>query len=237
MSRISSLDSLRAIFQGDENSSAEVAPMLDGLRNLCHSYGVAALGVDHFPKNDSGFRGSTAIAAAAELWFLLGRAPNDSDRRRRFVECRKSRPAPEAETLWFHISVENDRIELVEAEPPDGSPATGGRDTVPHQLADQILNWMTKQTTGVRRKDIAAAVERPHHDRSVGRAIDQLLLNKAIVRNANLYELQPPSPIAPAVNDRAPENKQTDIGATSLPPADPTSDGSANARRVAPWIA
>jgi archaellum biogenesis ATPase FlaH len=230
------LDSLRAIWQGDENSSAEVAPMLDGLRNLCHQHEFAALVLHHSPKNDSGFRGSTAIAAAAELWFLLGRAPDDPDRGRRFVECRKSRPAPEAETLWFRIATENGRIELVEVEPAtDGARVSQRRETVPHRLAHQILDWIATQNTGVRRKDIATALGRPHDDRSVGRALDHLQSSEAIIRDGDLYALQPPHPTAAEESDGAPDDKQTKPGASPLPSSNPTPDRPANVEDLAPW--
>ena len=90
------LDSFRSLWRGSENDSEEVAPVVDRVRNLGRRHDSSVLLLHHSGKVPGGeYRGSTAIGAGAELIFTMARELGDEDPQRRFLECRKSRPAPE----------------------------------------------------------------------------------------------------------------------------------------------
>jgi archaellum biogenesis ATPase FlaH len=169
------LDSLRSIWRGDENSSAEAGPVIDGIRNLCHESRVAGLVLHHSPKNESVFRGSTAIAAAAELVFYISRAEADPDPARRSISCHKSRPAPEPETFWVRIEAALGQLSIEEANPgPQSGPERAARDKVKDQLAPKVRELL--RTDGeLRRAEIARGCGRPHNDRTIGRVLDELV--------------------------------------------------------------
>jgi hypothetical protein len=160
---------------------------------LCHHNDVAGLVLHHASKNTTGYRGSTAIGAAAELVFFIGREEGDPDPSRRFVRCDKSRPAVEPEPLWFQISAEVDAI-LLEAAPPapeHEAPRQARRETVQERLAPQIRDVLRTQSP-IRRADIARSLKRPHNDRSVGRVLDRLVAIGEADRTDDFYRLAEP---------------------------------------------
>jgi archaellum biogenesis ATPase FlaH len=176
------LDSFRSLWGGDENTSDQVAPVLDGLRNLGRSRNVAILLLHHTTKDRRTYRGSSAIGASVELMFVLGRAEGDSDPARRFLRCRKSRPAPEPPVHWIRLSAELGSITIDDAEPPDNVPAE----------ARPVRNDVTRQVLAVvrdgqarKRADIGRAVNRDSKDRTVGRVLDELVSAGRIVRSTD----------------------------------------------------
>ena len=119
------LDSFRSLWGGSENDSDAVGPVLDRLRNLGRRHDAATLLLHHSGKTGTEYRGSTAIGAAAELIFTLGREADDEDQQRRYLWCRKSRPAPEPGRRWLRVSTELGMTFVEECEAPNG---VGGRE-------------------------------------------------------------------------------------------------------------
>ena len=69
------LDSLTALWPGaNERRTEDVAPVLYGLKRLAEHHGVAIVVLHHRPKDGGEYRGTTAIAAAAQLGFTLSKA-------------------------------------------------------------------------------------------------------------------------------------------------------------------
>src|SRR4051794_40884637 len=115
------LDSFRSLWAGKENDSGEVAAALDPLRNLVRRFNAGALLLHHSGKGVVGdYRGSSAIGASCELGFKLAREPEDPERERRFLHCWKCRPAPEPARRWLRLAVEDGRVFVDRADPPDG---------------------------------------------------------------------------------------------------------------------
>jgi archaellum biogenesis ATPase FlaH len=101
------LDSLTALWPGaNERKTEDVAPTLYELKRLAERHGLAILVLHHRPKDGGEYRGTTAIAAAAQLGFTLSKAKDDPDRTRRRLHCWKCRPAPEPEDRWLHLEAE-----------------------------------------------------------------------------------------------------------------------------------
>ena len=176
------LDSFRSLWGGDENNSDEVAPVLDGLRNLGRSRNVAILLLHHTRKDGQTYRGSSAIGASVELMFVLGRVEGDSDPARRFLRCSKSRPAPEPSVRWIRLSAELDSTIIDDAEPPDNGPAEA--EPVRNEVTRQVLDVL-RDGRARRRADIARAVKREPKDRTVGRVLDALVSAGRIVRSTD----------------------------------------------------
>jgi DNA-binding XRE family transcriptional regulator/5S rRNA maturation endonuclease (ribonuclease M5) len=112
------LDSLTAFWPGaNERKTEDVAPTLYGLKRLAERHGVAILLLHHRPKDGGEYRGTTAIAAAAQLGFTLGKVKSDPDRTRRRLHCWKCRPAAEPEDRWLHLDAEYGMVLVGVAEP------------------------------------------------------------------------------------------------------------------------
>jgi putative DNA primase/helicase len=112
------LDSLTAFWPGaNERKTEDVAPTLYALKRLAERHGVAILVLHHRPKDGGEYRGTTAIAAAAQLGFTLGKVKSDPDRTRRRLHCWKCRPAAEPEDRWLHLDAEYGMVLVGVAEP------------------------------------------------------------------------------------------------------------------------
>lgn len=100
------IDTMRAVFDGEENDSGEVARALNPLSRVAHETGAAILMTHHEGKNPDGgasrgFRGSSAIGAIAEaLCRLTARADGETLQ----LTCGKMRVAALPEPLYFRIS-------------------------------------------------------------------------------------------------------------------------------------
>jgi hypothetical protein len=136
------LDSFRSLWRGKENDSEETGPTLDRLRNLGRRLDAGILLVHHSGKTGEEYRGSTGIGASCELIFRLAREPEDEDPQRRFLACRKSRPAPEPGRRWLRLSTELGLTFVDETEAPNGEaepPARGRPPRVFEELSPRLL--------------------------------------------------------------------------------------------------
>jgi hypothetical protein len=112
------LDSLTALWPGaNERKTEDVAPTLYKLKRLAERHGLAIVVLHHRPKDGGEYRGTTAIAAAAQLGFTLSKAKGDPDRTRRRLHCWKCRPGPEPEDRWLHLDTEQGMVLVAIAEP------------------------------------------------------------------------------------------------------------------------
>jgi 5S rRNA maturation endonuclease (ribonuclease M5)/KaiC/GvpD/RAD55 family RecA-like ATPase len=115
------LDSLRSLAPGlDENDSLQCEAALAPIRRYAHDQGVAVGLIHHANKGGRTYRGSSAISAAVDVSYRLGRADGDPDRQRRFLEADKMRIGPEPERRWLRIGVEHGMVLVGEAEPYEG---------------------------------------------------------------------------------------------------------------------
>jgi hypothetical protein len=73
----------------------------------------------HRPKDGGEYRGTTAIAAAAQLGFTLSKVKGDPDRTRRRLHCWKCRPAAEPEDRWLHLDADRGMVLVGQADPYD----------------------------------------------------------------------------------------------------------------------
>jgi hypothetical protein len=76
--RVVVLDPLRELHSGQEDSSDEMAPILRPVRQLAHDTRTTII-LNHHQNKGGGFRGSTAILAAADLEWALTRTDGDDD--------------------------------------------------------------------------------------------------------------------------------------------------------------
>jgi hypothetical protein len=186
------LDSFRTLWPGgDENSSEEVARVLDRLRVLVRRYEAATLLLHHLSKGGGAYRGSSAIAASCELAFKLDRAEGDADLERRRLTCFKSRPAAEPEPLWLRLAASDNRIEVCEADPFSGSVS------VVDALRGEVLRAVTDGSSKL--NEIATAVNRTPKDGTVRRVLNSLVEDGSLRRLGQEYEL-PESAKVPRTN-------------------------------------
>jgi KaiC/GvpD/RAD55 family RecA-like ATPase len=176
------LDSLTALWPGaNERRTEDVAPTLYALKRLAERYGVAILVLHHRPKDGGEYRGTTAIAAAAQLGFTLSRVKEDPDRTRRRLHCWKCRPAAEPGDRWLHLGAERGMVLVGVAEPyvaadePQAAPAPRRDGFVP-----QVLAALDGGRLGL--AEIADAIGANPKDGSLRRAADHLVAGGEIVR-------------------------------------------------------
>ena len=120
------LDAFRSLCRDmDENDSGAVEGALGPLRSLIREVRCATLLLHHASKGSGEYRGSSAIGAAVDLGYALGRAEGDSGSRvRRRLRCTKNRLGPEPDPIWLEFREANGRLSVVTAEPVDeASPA------------------------------------------------------------------------------------------------------------------
>ena len=173
--RFAVLDGMRSLWPaGDENDSGACESALGPLRGLLRGRNVAGLLLHHEGKGAGGFRGSTAIGAAVELGFRLGRVEGDPEAQtRRELRCWKCRPAPEPEVRWIALQATDEGPRVVQAAAgPTGTP------TLKESLADEIAVVLAEADGPMQRKDIAATVGRDPKDSTVGEALKLLEATK-----------------------------------------------------------
>lgn len=173
--RLLVLDSFRALWGGSENDSDAVGPVMDSVRNLGRRHDTATLLLHHTGKVGVEYRGSTAIGAAVELAFILAREPEDEDGQRRFLACRKSRPAPEPGRRWLRLSTELGMTFVEETDPPDGQAeaAKGRPPRAVRELAPKVLASLDGDARSL--SDVARACGRRPSDRTVRRVLEALI--------------------------------------------------------------
>jgi hypothetical protein len=76
--RVVVLDPFRELHSGREDLSDEMAPILRPVRQLAHDTGTTII-LNHHQNKGGGFRGSTAILAAADLEWAFTRTDEDDD--------------------------------------------------------------------------------------------------------------------------------------------------------------
>lgn len=169
------LDSFRSLWPGgEENDSGAVAAVLDPLRNLLRRLGVAGILLHHVSRAGNDYRGTSAIGAAIELGFRLGRDPDDPEARdRRSLRCFKCRPAPEPEERWLRLHVERGQVFIDEAEPyatseSEEKPAAPARE----ELCPRLLGAAIEPIAW---PDLARAIGRSPKDGTARRLRDDLL--------------------------------------------------------------
>jgi hypothetical protein len=168
------LDSWRSMWRGDERDEAEVASVLDPLRNLVRRHDAGGLLIHHARRDGSGYRGSGAIAASVELAFLLDRDENDPNRYRRRLRCEKSRPAAEPEPRWLRLASEADLAAgyaLIDEAAPYLKPERE-RAPVAAGLASRIVDLLAERGP-MTRAEIGRIVEKPAADGTLRRAVER----------------------------------------------------------------
>ena len=114
------LDCLRSLWSGSERSDAEVAALLDGLRQLADQRQLAILLLHHSTKGGDAYRGSNAVAAGVDLAATLTASRDDPAERLLAVFASRLGPAPEPVRLRLRTGA--GRL-LVEAAKPPPTPA------------------------------------------------------------------------------------------------------------------
>jgi DNA polymerase III delta prime subunit len=229
------LDAFRSIWSGDENKSGETAPVLDALRNLARAHNCAILLLHHTKKDGQDYRGNSSIAASCDLVYLLNRLPEDEDRWRRFLRCRKSRPAAEPPDRWMRLTLEDGRVYIDSAE----APAKGGRTEAGQRLGAPTRHLLAKQMLDLlgagplSRADVGRHFGRPPSDGSLRRTVDYLLAERRIRHEAGRLHLVVSLPVAATPGAEVPDNMATAPSDTSVADAlcrYPT-------HRITDWIA
>jgi hypothetical protein len=185
------LDSFRSLWGGDENDSGQVSQVLDPVRNLVRDHGAATLLLHHSPKGSSDYRGSSSIGASSELVFVLGRHNGDPDRDRRYLDCRKCRPAPEPEKRWLRLSADMGMVLIDEAEaflpPEDEHERPPPKHAALSTKVLEVLNSAGPSELPLSRAGIARRSGRDTKDGSVGRVLDALVKAEKILRDSGGY--------------------------------------------------
>ena len=176
------LDSFRALWTGDENDTGDVTQALAPLQALLRQCGVGGLLLHHVGKRQqSNYRGSSAIAANCELIYRLGRAGGDADRERRYLVCVKSRPAPEPPIRWLRLSVEEGRVLLSETSAPDDGGAGPGRPSTAERYVPVILAKLRAEGPQ-KQADLARAIGQKPSSGTIRRLLDALKDNGLAAR-------------------------------------------------------
>ena len=175
------LDSLTALWPGaNERRTEDVAPVLYGLKRLAEHHGVAIVVLHHRPKDGGEYRGTTAIAAAAQLGFTLSKAKGDPDRTRRRLGCWKCRPAAEPEDRWLHLDAEHGMVLVGEAQPYEDPDEPERTAPAKRELAPRFLGALGSSRRGL--SEIASLLDMNPKDGTLRRVADHLVVTGKIVR-------------------------------------------------------
>jgi hypothetical protein len=122
-------DSLIRFHGADENSASEMAPVMEGLRQLANA-GATVVALHHKPKTEgSHYRGSSDIAGAVDTAFAVSR---DRKAGLLMLECFKSRFLEE-----FSITLRPDLSgtgEFIVTEAPDAAAERGDVERIAHAI-------------------------------------------------------------------------------------------------------
>jgi AAA domain len=176
------LDSFRSLWPaGEENDSGAVAAVLDPLRNLLRRLQIAGILLHHVSRAGNDYRGTSAIGAAIELGFRLGRNPDDPEARdRRFLRCFKCRPAPEPEERWLRLHLERGQVFIDAADPFDSD--EDEEKTLPPVRAELAPALLAAATEPIAWADLARAIGRSPKDGTARRLRDDLLGSEELER-------------------------------------------------------
>lgn len=230
------LDSFRSLWPGgEENDSGAVAAVLDPLRNLLRRLGIAGILLHHVSRAGNDYRGNSAIGAAIELGFRLGRHPNDPEARdRRYLRCFKCRPAPEPEERWLRLHLERGQVFIDET---DGFESEDEPEkSLPPVRAELAPDLLRAAGNPIAWADLARAIGRSPKDGTARRLRDDLLAAEELVRDddGRLHvpnTLAPLDPALPSQMDDGCHGADPPIGAVTLAPA--SADEEAEAERLA----
>ena len=175
------LDPFVRLHRVDENVAGDVAPILDGLRQLQRAYGCAILVVHHARKGASHIRAGQALRGSSEF-----HAWGDSNlflRRQQDVMTldieHRAASAPDPIRL---ILKANETCLILQAE--NGAPDNGHDDP-----EARLVHLLTAASGSLTRREIQAAV----HMRAatIGILLDQLVERGQLIRDTQGYRLAP----------------------------------------------
>jgi hypothetical protein len=192
------LDSLTALWPGaNERKTEDVAPTLYALKRLAERQEVAILVLHHRPKDGGEYRGTTAIAAAAQLGFTLSKAKDDPDRTRRRLHCWKCRPSAEPEDRWLHLDAERGMVLVGVAQPHEDQDEPGRQAPARTALAPRFLAALGDDRLGL--AEIAGRLGVSSKDGTLRRVAQHLEAGGEVVRDEDkkYSKCQVPSAIGP----------------------------------------
>lgn len=185
------LDSLRTLAPSMiENDGDSVLPVAMTLREIARDTQAAIIVLHHRPKHGPGYRGSTVLRDQVDALFVLGRNPDDPERRtRRFLHCDPARDGKmrfdlEPDERWLSLDVAGGMLTIDEAEPFGKGEQKA---TKCEEYADRIVRAIGIDSPN--RSEIARRLGVPETDRTVGRALETLLAEGLVERAGNAYTL------------------------------------------------
>jgi 5S rRNA maturation endonuclease (ribonuclease M5)/archaellum biogenesis ATPase FlaH len=175
------LDSLTALWPGaNERKTEDVAPTLYAIKQLAERHGVAILVLHHRPKDGGEYRGTTAIAAAAQLGFTLSKVKGDPDRTRRRLHCWKCRPAAEPADRWVHLDADRGMVLVGVAEPYEDPEEPERQAPARAALAPRFLDALGDRRMGL--SEIAGRLGVSPKDGTLRRVAEHLEAGGEVVR-------------------------------------------------------
>jgi hypothetical protein len=130
------LDPFVRLHSGDENVVAEVAPLLDFLRNLQRRFGCSVLLVHHARKNTAGLRGGQALRGSSELFAWTDSSLSLRRKGDELLLGAEHRSAPGLDDLPVQLCSEGDALALRLVERKAGATLPPTAEPI---LTDRIL--------------------------------------------------------------------------------------------------
>lgn len=178
-------DSLRTLAPGmAENDGDTVLPVTAALHSIARTTQAAVLVLHHRPKHGPGYRGSSVLRDQVDALFVLGRDPQDPERKtRRYLHCDPARDGKmrfdrEPDERWLHIDIHNGQLTLTQADPYTANSHDATRTD---DCADAILEAIGDRR--LKRSAIALAIDRQPSDGTVGRALKKLTTDGLLTRH------------------------------------------------------
>jgi hypothetical protein len=180
------LDPFVRLHRVDENVAGEVAPILDGLRQIQRAHGCAVLVVHHARKGAAGVRAGQALRGSSEF-----HAWGDSNlflRRQQDVLTLdvEHRAACAPDPIRLSLESSDQRLVLAGERPTE---------TARHQAAAapeaRLLEFLATATTSLTRREIQGALRM--RAESIGGVLEHLQRQGSILRSAQGYRLAPVS--------------------------------------------
>jgi DNA-binding transcriptional ArsR family regulator len=131
----------------DENNATAMSALVQAVSDLAHASGSAVLIIHHSRKNDSGYRGSTAIGAAVDIVVEMSEVRNADAEVRRLESLGRL----ELGRAVFHVRFDPERAEYTAVADVDSlsEDARSGTATeappVPDGLSERVLVFLRKQ--------------------------------------------------------------------------------------------
>ena len=179
------IDSLRTLAPHmAENDGDTVLPVASTLRLVARQTQTAIVVLHHRPKHGPGYRGSSVLRDQVDALFVLGRDPNDPERRtRRYLHCDPSRDGKmrfdlEPDERWLKIDLSGGLLTIDQAQPYGGSERGPTRTET---TAERILDIVAGEPLS--RSEIARRLDLDQTDRTVGRALTSLVDSEQLERH------------------------------------------------------